>query len=295
MTDVAPPIQARLDIWGRFFNEIWHFLYHNVPGLKPEVYLLQLALAHADNSPVSREAEAWLASGAIGIEYLRKVARPRQLQPNACFRTLDISLATSVALHPDWRCAVLSSGVWKHILQVWDMDTGSCIRSLGLGGSVHSVALHPDGKHAVSAAGDRDLRDLITWCELKVWDLDTGECLRTLIGHTGQVNSVAVQRDGKRAVSASSDGAIRVWDMEVEHGLSSKNGGSSQETSVEDEESRRRRMLEAPGCVHGVVFQSDGQHAVSVGGDWGIHGEPIGWCFKVWDPKNGACLQTIDY
>ena len=40
---------------------------------------------------------------------------------------------------------------------------------------VNAVALTPDGKRAVSAAGDKTL---------KVWDLERGEVLRTLEGHS---------------------------------------------------------------------------------------------------------------
>ena len=36
---------------------------------------------------------------------------------------------------------------------------------------------------------------------------------RTLKGHTGWVNTVAVSPDGQRAVSASSDQTLKVWDL----------------------------------------------------------------------------------
>ena len=38
--------------------------------------------------------------------------------------------------------------------------------------------------------------------------------LRTLAGHTGGVNAVAVTPDGRRAVSASGDQTLKVWDLE---------------------------------------------------------------------------------
>ena len=38
-------------------------------------------------------------------------------------------------------------------------------------------------------------------------------CLRTIKGHAEKVNSVAVASDGRRAVSASYDGTMRVWDL----------------------------------------------------------------------------------
>ena len=37
--------------------------------------------------------------------------------------------------------------------------------------------------------------------------------LHTLEGHTGWVNAVFVTADGRRCVSASRDGTLRIWDM----------------------------------------------------------------------------------
>ena len=46
-------------------------------------------------------------------------------------------------------------------------------------------------------------------------DLDTGRALRTLEDHSDYVSGVAVMPDGKRAVSASSDNTLKVWDLET--------------------------------------------------------------------------------
>jgi WD40 repeat protein len=46
-----------------------------------------------------------------------------------------------------------------------------------------------------------------------VWDLASGEERRTLTGHGGRVNAVAVLPDGARAVSASDDRTLTVWDL----------------------------------------------------------------------------------
>lgn len=48
---------------------------------------------------------------------------------------------------------------------------------------------------------------------MKVWDLATGAEEVTLVGHTGAVWNVAVTSDGTRAVSASSDQTLKLWDL----------------------------------------------------------------------------------
>ena len=42
-----------------------------------------------------------------------------------------------------------------------------------------------------------------------------GRELRTLEGHAGCVNGVALSADGRRAVSASCDKTLKVWDVET--------------------------------------------------------------------------------
>ena len=48
---------------------------------------------------------------------------------------------------------------------------------------------------------------------LKVWNLETGDEPHTLEGHSRSVTAVAVTPDGQRAVSASWDNTLKVWDL----------------------------------------------------------------------------------
>jgi WD40 repeat protein len=45
--------------------------------------------------------------------------------------------------------------------------------------------------------------------------LDSGESARALAGHTDFINALAVTSDGRRAISASADHTLRVWDVET--------------------------------------------------------------------------------
>ncbi len=53
-----------------------------------------------------------------------------------------------------------------------------------------------------------------------------GPLLQTLEGHSDRVNGVAVTADGKRAVSASYDMTLKVWDLENGHALHTLEGHS---------------------------------------------------------------------
>ena len=78
--------------------------------------------------------------------------------------------------------------------------------------------------------------------------------LRTLAGHSGSVNGVAVTPDGRRAVSASADKTLKVWDLETGAELRTLAGHSDR--------------------VNGVAVTPDGRRAVSASEDNTL---------KVWD------------
>lgn len=77
---------------------------------------------------------------------------------------------------------------------------------------VYAVAFAPDGGQLVAGGGK--------WFpaekgELRVWDAATGTLVRELGGHTQRVTTVAFNRDGSQLVSASTDGAVRLWDAKT--------------------------------------------------------------------------------
>ena len=77
----------------------------------------------------------------------------------------------------------------------------------GHSNSAFSMAFSPDGRLALSGAGDKTLR---------VWEVATGRPLRTLKGHTSRVWSVAFSPDGRLALSGSDDKTVRVWEIFAE-------------------------------------------------------------------------------
>ena len=62
--------------------------------------------------------------------------------------------------------------------------------------------------------------------------LESGRELRTLTGHSSYVNAVAVTPDGQRAVSASDDQTLKVWDLASGRELRTLTGHTDPVTAV---------------------------------------------------------------
>ncbi len=89
--------------------------------------------------------------------------------------------------------------------------------------------------------------------------------VRTLQGHSESVLGVALTADGRRAVSASFDQTLKVWDLESGRALHTLEGHSD--------------------SVNGVAVTGDGRRAVSASWDKTL---------KVWDLETGRALRTLE-
>jgi WD40 repeat protein len=98
---------------------------------------------------------------------------------------------------------------------LWDLETGRVLRRYqGHRFGVNSVALSPDGRHAVTGGYDNTVR---------LWNVETGAELCRYLGHREWVWSVAFAPDGRQVLSAGGgygtadtvapgkDFALRLW------------------------------------------------------------------------------------
>ena len=134
-----------------------------------------------------------------------------------------------------------------------------------------------------------------------------GPLIRTLEGHSDSVTGVAITPDGRRAVSASYDNTLRVWDLESGQSLRTLEGHSGSVTGVAITPDGRRavsashdnalrvwdlesgqslRTLEGhTSSVSGVAITPDGRRAVSASWDYTL---------RVWDLESGQSLRTLE-
>ena len=71
--------------------------------------------------------------------------------------------------------------------------------------AIHSVALTPNGKWALTGSYD---------CTARIWNLSNSDSSpRVLSGHTDSIHSVALTPDGKWALTGSDDKTARLWEL----------------------------------------------------------------------------------
>jgi WD40 repeat protein/predicted MPP superfamily phosphohydrolase len=122
-----------------------------------------------------------------------------------------------------------------------------------------------NGRMAHLLARIRELRRFL-WLRPRMASLmpPGGPLLRTLAGHEANVWAVAVTPDGARAVSASADRTLKLWDLE--HGTA------------------LRTMTGHDGWVRAVALTPDGARAVSASNDGTL---------RIWDLDRGAEIHIL--
>src|SRR5262249_40213578 len=150
-------------------------------------------------------------------------------------------------------------------------------------------------RRALSGSSDRTLR---------LWDLETAAELGHFEPRGGQVYSVTVQADARRALSCSRD-QVRVWDLETGAELRRFHGyygwlftiqekmcrvllvGSDQTLRLCDVESgtELHRFERFDGTIGSVAILSDGRQALSATRDKTL---------SLWDLETGAELRRFE-
>jgi WD40 repeat protein len=121
--------------------------------------------------------------------------------PGPIERSLDPGGVRAAAFSPDgkWLLSAAASGA-----RLFEARSGLEVGPTGPRGAVSALA--PIGKTGSVLAGSLD-------GTVRVWDLATGQGV-VLGRHATRVYAVAVAADGRRAVSSSWDGAVKVWNLE---------------------------------------------------------------------------------
>lgn len=147
--------------------------------------LLQLACEHADESVVTRSAEAWLERGLCDWTWMRKVSRPRVVDVSATMSVLGGHTAQimEMLLLPGGRAVS------------WALDRKMILWDLIQGRSIASMLVLPNSDITSSYLGMCSLSDdtLLCWCDgdLEVWELAQARCVATWQSPQGGIGGVS--------------------------------------------------------------------------------------------------------
>jgi predicted Zn finger-like uncharacterized protein len=103
-------------------------------------------------------------------------------------------------------------------LRLWDVGGGRCLHAFsGHADAVTAACLSFDGRYALCGGG-RSVFDPRTGKssqsgQLDWWELPTGRRLAAWTAHDGAVTAVCLTADGRYALSAGTDRAVKVWDV----------------------------------------------------------------------------------
>lgn len=259
---------------------------------------LQIASYHADDSPLTLAAEAWLNEGNCDWTWLRKVNRPKKFIPSPLLAVMEGHAleVTGAQVFPDGR---ILSWSYEKTLRLWDGQSGAPLAVMaGHTEAVHGAQILPDGR-VLSWSTDGTLR---------LWDGKTGEPLAVMEGHNDWVSGASFQADG-RVLSWSEDGTLRLWDGQTgRHLLKIALDLEEQENSILGgrvlpdgrilswSSDRTLRLWDGKTGAHLNVFEGhtkrvwdaqllDNHRILS----WSCDGS-----LRLWDEQSGAPLMVIE-
>ena len=230
---------ADFRVWQRFMQGKLHVLRRGCASWPADRILLQFAVEHADDSPVTIAAERWLEEGKCDWTWLRNIGRPALMPPDPCLAVLeDIELRDAMVLKSGGILLLSSDGFlfrWEGLSGKPPFPIKGQNKAVGglrpfddgriLSWSDDGTMCIWDGKsdwpkvppkiHAKPIRGVRILDDgrILSWSEdrtLCLWDGKSDLPQVTMIGHTAAVAHAEILKDG-RVLSWSPDKTLRIW------------------------------------------------------------------------------------
>lgn len=204
--------------------------------------LLQLALAEADDSPVTQAAEAWNKAAPHAAPWLRRLHRPAAGLADPIRAVLAEHKRAVRSLSLDQTGQRLLSSAEDGTVRLWDLASGHATARLTVP-DVKAVRLTGEPARIIAIqklisewdpATDNcvrrvrtpyisqfviapDLRwiGILDWRQLELWDLNRLTRLRAIEGFSSRAESLLASPDSRHVVVGFDDRIVRCWDVET--------------------------------------------------------------------------------
>jgi WD40 repeat protein len=216
--------------------------------------LIPVLSSHYHDRAAAREALKAITGQDFGEDVDRWREWSRGFAPGCGPHTDQVN---AVAVTPDGRWAV--SGSRDKTIKVWDIESSKLVVThTGPAREVNSVTVTPDGKRILFGTRGEYVKQGLQVAEIDskvtLWDLHSGKEIASF-RHDGGVSAVAMTPDGRRVVSGSGHGSVKVWNLE---------SGKEEITFGYDESG-------VPG-ICSLAITPDGRQVVSASGFGNIKG-----------------------
>lgn len=139
------------------------------------------------------------------------------------------AIISSVAFSRDGQWIVTGSKDRERTVKLWNAATGEERMVFSpLSDSIIATAISPDNRYVFASCSaifpsDFDYRtypwvydyfDMNFHPSVVIWNAETGELSGLLSGHTAPVTSIHFSSDGKRILTGSADGTMRIWNID---------------------------------------------------------------------------------
>ncbi|SEB78482.1 protein kinase [Streptomyces sp. TLI_105] len=191
--------------------------------------------------------------------------------------------------------------VWKSA----DQEKGRLFALSGHSGPVHDVDVTPDGRYALTAGFDGDVR---------LWDIPRERCVQVFEGtrvREERINQTAVRvsHDGSVGAWTASDGTVQVWDLRNSTLLAAV--GEPEQNSVSLAMSPDGRRVVSSSAMYGTAWLWDvasgrclrqfvaGQPfsmnalCLSADGRLMVSAGILDTTIRVWDLEQGRCVRVM--
>jgi len=189
---------ADWQIMESFYRSSSHILRRGNETWPAYKILFQLAIEHADDSPLTVGAEQYLHDGNCTWKWLRRCIRLKSAKVGQRLAVFEghTDRITGVQILSDGRILSWSD---DSTLRIWGEDGTPLAELKGHSGGINGVQILSDGR-------------ILSWSRgktLRIWGED-GTPLAELKGHSGGINGVQILSDG-RILSWSKDSTLRIW------------------------------------------------------------------------------------